>query len=140
MSDTNLGGEASILEERRKKLEELREQNIAYINDYVPTHHSKELHDSYDHLSKEDLEAKKINNLSLAGRIVLKRVMGNASFVTIRDGSGDIQAYITKNNIDPDLYKNFFIGFFNQPFVDAFALHIILTPKNQVINVAYKFA
>jgi len=33
--------------------------------------------------------------------------MGNASFVTIRDGSGDIQAYITKNNIDPDLYKNF---------------------------------
>ena len=107
MSDSNIGGEASILEERRKKLEELREQNIAYINDYVPTHHSKELHDSYDHLSKEDLEAKKINNLSLAGRIVLKRVMGNASFVTIRDGSGDIQAYITKNNIDPDLYKNF---------------------------------
>ena len=107
MSDTNLGGEASILEERRKKLEELREKNIAYINDYVPTHHSKELHDSYDHLSKEDIEAKKINNLSLAGRIVLKRVMGNASFVTIRDGSGDIQAYITKNNIDPDLYKNF---------------------------------
>ena len=65
------------------------------------------MHDSYDHLSKEDLEAKKINNLSLAGRIILKRVMGNASFVTIRDGSGDIQAYITKNNIDPDLYKNF---------------------------------
>ena len=107
MSDSNLGGEASILEERRKKLEELREKNIAYINDYVPTHHSKELHDSYDHLSKKDLEAKKINNLSLAGRIILKRVMGNASFVTIRDGSGDIQAYITKNNIDPDLYKNF---------------------------------
>jgi lysyl-tRNA synthetase class 2 len=107
MSDSNLGGEGSILEERRKKLEELREQNIAYINDYVPTHYSKELHDSYDHLSKEDLKAKKINNLSLAGRIVLKRVMGNASFVTIRDGSGDIQAYITKNNIDPDLYKNF---------------------------------
>ena len=52
MSDSNLGGEASILEERRKKLEELREKNIAYINDYVPTHHSKELHDSYDHLSK----------------------------------------------------------------------------------------
>jgi len=33
--------------------------------------------------------------------------MGNASFVTIRDGSGDIQAYISKNNVDPDLYKNF---------------------------------
>ena len=59
MSDSNLEiGEASILEEI-EKLEELREKNIAYINDYVPTHHSKELHDSYDHLSKEDLEAKK---------------------------------------------------------------------------------
>ena len=33
--------------------------------------------------------------------------MGNASFVTIRDGSGDIQAYVSKNNVDPDLYKNF---------------------------------
>jgi lysyl-tRNA synthetase class 2 len=33
--------------------------------------------------------------------------MGNASFVTIRDGSGDIQAYISKNNVDPDLYKHF---------------------------------
>ena len=107
MSDSNIGGEASILEERRRKLEELRDQNIAYINDFVPTHHSKELHDSHGHLSKEELESKKINNLSVAGRVVLKRVMGNASFVTIRDGSGDIQAYITKNNLDPDLYKNF---------------------------------
>ena len=107
MSDSNIGGEASILEERRRKLEELRDQNIAYINDFVPTHHSEELHDSHGHLSKEELESKKINNLSVAGRVVLKRVMGNASFVTVRDGSGDIQAYITKNNIDPDLYKNF---------------------------------
>ena len=54
-----------------------------------------------------ELEEKKIINLSIAGRIVLKRVMGNASFVTIRDGSGDIQAYISKNNLDPDLYKHF---------------------------------
>ena len=107
MSDSNISGESSILEERRRKLEELRERNIAYINNYTPANSSKDLHDAYDHLNKEDLESKKITNLSLAGRIVLKRVMGNASFVTIRDGSGDIQVYITKNNIDPDLYKNF---------------------------------
>tara|TARA_Y100000817_G_scaffold134452_1_gene105353 strand:- start:338 stop:1828 length:1491 start_codon:yes stop_codon:yes gene_type:complete len=107
MSDSNIGGEASILEERRKKLEELREQNIAYINNYTPADKAQELHGSYGHLNKEELEEKKITDLSIAGRIVLKRVMGNASFVTIRDGSGDIQAYISKNNIDPDLYKNF---------------------------------
>ena len=107
MSDSNIGGEASILEERRRKLDELREQNIAYINNYIPAHKANELHDLYGHLSKEALEEKKIIDLSIAGRIDLKRVMGNASFVTIRDGSGDIQAYISKNNLDPDLYKNF---------------------------------
>ena len=107
MSDSNISGEASILEERRRKLDELREQNIAYINNYIPAHKANELHDLYGHLSKEALEEKKIIDLSIAGRIVLKRVMGNASFVTIRDGSGDIQAYISKNNLDPDLYKNF---------------------------------
>jgi len=107
MSDSNIGGEASILEERRRKLKELREQNIAFVNNFTPANKAQELHDSYGHLNKEELEDKKITNLSVAGRIVLKRVMGNASFVTIRDGSGDIQAYISKNNIDPDLYKNF---------------------------------
>jgi lysyl-tRNA synthetase class 2 len=107
MSDSNIGGEASILEERRRKLEELRDQNIAYVNNYTPADKAQELHDSHGHLSKEELEDKKITNLAVAGRIVLKRIMGNASFVTIRDGSGDIQAYISKNNIDPELYKNF---------------------------------
>ena len=107
MSDSNIGGEASILAERRRKLEELREQNTAFVNNFTPANKAQELHDSHGHLNKEELEDKKITNLSVAGRIVLKRVMGNASFVTIRDGSGDIQAYISKNNIDPDLYKNF---------------------------------
>jgi len=107
MSDSNIGGEASILEERRRKLEELREANIAYVNNFIPSKKAKDLHDSYGYHSKEELEEKKITNLSIAGRIVLKRVMGNASFVTIRDGSGDIQAYISKNNVNPDLYKNF---------------------------------
>jgi lysyl-tRNA synthetase class 2 len=107
MNDSNIGGEASILEERRRKLEDLRELNLAYLNNFTPANKAQELHDSHGKLSKEELEDKTITNLSVAGRIVLKRVMGNASFVTIRDGSGDIQAYITKNNIDPDLYKNF---------------------------------
>ena len=107
MSDSNIGGEASILEERRRKLEELREQNIAYINNFTPADQAQELHGLYGNINKEELEEKKISDLSIAGRIVLKRVMGNASFVTIRDGSGDIQVYISKNNIDPDLYKNF---------------------------------
>ena len=61
MSDSNIGGEASLLEERRRKLDELREQNIAYINNYIPAHKANELHDLYGHLSKEALEDKKID-------------------------------------------------------------------------------
>ena len=107
MSDSNIGGEASILEERRRKLEELRAENKAYTNNFTPSHFSQYLHNTYGHLNKEELEKKKTQGISLAGRIVLKRVMGKASFVTIRDGHGDIQVYVSKNNIDLDLYKDF---------------------------------
>ena len=81
MSDSNIGGEASILEERRKKLEELREQNIAYINNYTPADKAQELHGSYGHLNKEELEEKKITDLSIAGRIVLLK----GSFIVLAD-------------------------------------------------------
>ena len=43
----------------------------------------------------------------MAGRVVLKRVMGNASFATIRDSSGDIQIYVSKNTVDQDIYEDF---------------------------------
>ena len=107
MTDSNIGGEATILEERRRKLEELRAENKAYINDFIPSDHALDLYELYGAFSKDELEKAQVKDLALAGRIVLKRVMGNASFITIRDGSGDIQIYVSKNNIDVDLYKNF---------------------------------
>ena len=107
MTDSNTGGEATILEERRRKLEELRAENKAYINDFIPSERALDLHELHGALSKDELEKAQVKDLALAGRIVLKRVMGNASFVTIRDGSGDIQIYVSKNNIDVELYKNF---------------------------------
>ena len=107
MTDSNTGGEATILEERLRKLGELRAENKAYINDFIPSEHALDLHELHGALSKDELEKAQVKDLALAGRIVLKRVMGNASFVTIRDGSGDIQIYVSKNNIDVELYKNF---------------------------------
>ena len=107
MTDSNTDGEATILEERRRKLEELRAENKAYINDFIPSEHALDLHELHGALSKDELEKAQVKDLALAGRIVLKRVMGNASFITIRDGSSDIQIYVSKNNIDVDLYKNF---------------------------------
>ena len=107
MDKENLGGEKAILEERRKKLDELRDKGSAYGNSFKPQNNANNLHDKYGNLSKEELTDKNIKNISIAGRIVLKRVMGKASFATLRDSSGDIQIYVTKNNVDEDVYEDF---------------------------------
>ena len=107
MSEENIGGEEGIIEERRKKLELLREKNQAYLNDFFKDHYAANLSHDYTSLSKEDLQEKNITDISVAGRVVLKRVMGNASFATIRDSSGDIQIYVSKNTVDQDIYEDF---------------------------------
>ena len=107
MDKENLGGEKAILEERRKKLDQLRDKGSAYGNSFKPQNNANNLHDKYGNLSKEELTEKNIKNISIAGRIVLKRVMGKASFATLRDSSGDIQIYVTKNNVDEDVYEDF---------------------------------
>ena len=107
MAEENIGGEEGIIEERRKKLQLLRDKNTAYINDFSKEHYAHDLHVQYDELSKEDLESNNVDNISVAGRIVLMRVMGNASFATIRDVSGDIQVYVSKNTVDIDIYEDF---------------------------------
>tara|TARA_B100001029_G_scaffold173703_1_gene172897 strand:+ start:5807 stop:7297 length:1491 start_codon:yes stop_codon:yes gene_type:complete len=107
MDKENLGGEKAILEDRRKKLEQLRDKGFAYGNSFKPKNSAKNLHEEYGNFSKEELVEKDIKNISIAGRIVLKRVMGKASFATLRDSSGDIQIYVTKNNVDEDVYEDF---------------------------------
>ena len=107
MSEENIGGEEGIIEERRKKLDLLREKNQAYLNDFYKDHYAANLINDYASLNKEELEKKNITNISVAGRVVLKRVMGNASFATIRDSSGDIQIYVSKNTVDQDIYEDF---------------------------------
>ena len=107
MDKENLSGEKALIEERRKKLEQLRDKGDAYGNSFKPKNNASKLHVEYGVFSKEDLENNDIKNISVAGRIVLKRVMGNASFATLRDSSGDIQIYVTKNNVDESVYEDF---------------------------------
>ena len=107
MVNDNLGGEKAIIEERRKKLEQLREKGDAYSNSFKPKNNSKSLLEEYGDLTKDELAEKNIKNISIAGRIVLKRAMGNASFATLRDASGEIQIYVTKNNVDENVYEDF---------------------------------
>ena len=107
MSEENIGGEEGIIEERRKKLEILRSNKKAYINDFLKENYASDIHSQNGTFTKEELVEKNINNISVAGRVVLMRVMGNASFATIRDSSGDIQIYVSKNTVPLELYEDF---------------------------------
>lgn len=107
MSEENIGGEEGIIEERRKKLEVLRKNNKAYINNFLKENYAADIHSQNSAFTKEELVEKNIENISVAGRVVLMRVMGNASFATIRDSSGDIQIYVSKNTVPIDLYEDF---------------------------------
>jgi lysyl-tRNA synthetase class 2 len=91
--------ENSIIAERRAKLAAIREQGVAFPNDFRPQHKAAELHAQYGELDNLSLDAQPVK-VVVAGRMMLKRVMGKASFATIQDSSGlkadgRIQLYIT---------------------------------------------
>ena len=104
--------ENQIVAERRAKLAALREQGIAFPNDFDRRHLASELHTAYDDLDNDALKEKGID-VSVAGRMMLKRVMGKASFATLQDMSGRIQLYIT-NDISGieahDAFKHYDLG------------------------------
>ena len=98
--------ENHLIAERRGKLAKLRTAGIAYPNDFRPDSAAATLHTDYDGLDKEAL-AEVSKFVKVAGRMMLKRVMGKASFATLQDGTGRIQIFLDKNNIGEDLYAQF---------------------------------
>jgi len=93
--------ENSIIAERRTKLGAIRAQGIAFPNDFRPANKAADLHVQYNALDNEALEANPVQ-VSVAGRMMLKRVMGKASFATLQDASGAradgrMQLYITND-------------------------------------------
>ena len=98
--------ENHVIAERREKLKTIREKGVAFPNDFKPEHAAQSLHDSYDALEGETLEAQALH-VAIAGRMMLKRVMGKASFATVQDKSGRIQVFITKENIGEETYDAF---------------------------------
>ena len=102
--------ESHLIEERRKKLAELREANKAFPNDFKRKHLAQELKNEFDEFSKEELEKKKAKGI-VAGRIMLRRMMGKASFTTIQDFSGRIQLYIRADEVaNYNEFKNYDLG------------------------------
>ena len=99
--DTN-----QIIEERRSKLSKLRKEGNAFPNDFERKDLAQTLHDHYGDRDKETLEELEAS-ATVAGRIMLKRVMGKASFATIQDMSGQIQLYINNAGIGDEEHAAF---------------------------------
>jgi lysyl-tRNA synthetase class 2 len=100
-SESSENPENSIIAERRAKLANMRSQGIAFPNDFRPQNKAAALHAQYGELDNEMFEAEPVT-VSIAGRMMLKRVMGKASFATIQDASGQkadgrIQLYIAND-------------------------------------------
>jgi lysyl-tRNA synthetase class 2 len=101
-----------IIEERRAKLAALREAGIAFPNDFRRNNLASDLHKKYGDQSNDTLEKDPIS-VEVAGRMILKRVMGKASFATIQDMSGHIQLYITNDITGESVhaaFKHFDLG------------------------------
>src|SRR5690606_29851458 len=98
--------ENRLIAERRGKLARLRADGIAYPNDFQPDAKAAELHDAYGSVEKEELQQLG-KQVKVAGRMMLKRVMGKASFATLQDGSGRIQIFLDRNTVGEDSYAAF---------------------------------
>ena len=98
--------ENQIIAERRGKLSALRTRGNAYPNDFNRNALAGELHDAHGQKTHEELDRQAIT-VSVAGRMLLKRVMGKASFATLQDMSGRIQLYITTDALGAEAHDAF---------------------------------
>jgi len=100
-----------LIAERREKLQVLRVRQahgkgVAFPNDFKPTHTAAQLAQTHAGHSAEELTAP-APMVSIAGRMMLKRVMGKASFATLQDSTGRMQVYVKGEEIGADLYEDF---------------------------------
>jgi lysyl-tRNA synthetase class 2 len=100
-----------LITERREKLQALRQRAkaqgvAAFPNDFKPRHHAADLHRQHGAADNEALETQ-VHSVAVAGRMMLKRVMGKACFATLQDASGRIQLYITQDAVGAETLADF---------------------------------
>jgi len=103
--------ENRLIRQRRDKLAALRERAAgegasAFPNGARPTHRAADLQATHVDDDKASLEASEIP-VRIAGRMMTRRIMGKASFATLRDGSGDLQVFVQKNALGDEAYDAF---------------------------------
>ena len=95
------------LQTRREKLSALRDNGNAFPNDFRRDALSDELHQKYDAMSAEELETANVE-VSIAGRMMTRRIMGKASFATLQDMGGRIQLYVSRDDLPEGIYNEQF--------------------------------
>ncbi|NNC76622.1 MAG: lysine--tRNA ligase [Woeseiaceae bacterium] len=95
-----------LIAERRRKLDALREQGVAFPNDFRRNALADELLTTWGELDDEQLKAEKIT-VSVAGRMMAKRVMGKSSFIKLADRSGQIQVRLERDRLPEGVYQGF---------------------------------
>ncbi|PHM27002.1 lysine--tRNA ligase [Xenorhabdus budapestensis] len=95
------------LKTRREKLATLRSNGIAFPNDFRRENISEDLHAKYDDKTQEELEALNIE-VTIAGRMMTRRIMGKASFATLQDMGGRIQIYVSRDDLPEGIYNEQF--------------------------------
>ena len=98
--------ENHLIAERRGKLAAIRERGVAFPNDFVPADRAEPLHKRFGEQDQATLAAA-AHPASVAGRMMLKRVMGKASFATLQDSTGRIQIYLDRNSLGEENYDDF---------------------------------
>jgi lysyl-tRNA synthetase class 2 len=103
--------ENQLIAERREKLKALREAQkqggpVAFPNDFKPTHQAHALLEAHGAKEAPQLEAEG-QTACIAGRMMLKRVMGKASFATLQDATGRLQIYVTRDSVGEEIYAAF---------------------------------
>ena len=98
--------ENQLIAERRAKLAEWRKTGKAFPNDFQRENTAGKLLEAYGEKSGEELEGMPVE-VKVAGRMMLKRVMGKASFATLQDLSGRIQIYVARDKVGEEAYAEF---------------------------------
>ena len=98
--------ENKLITERKKKLDAIKINNKAYPNTFRKKDYANSISDKYKDLEKEDIAEKNIP-VSIAGRLLTIRNMGNSSFANLHDESGNIQIYLQKKQVGEDSYLLF---------------------------------
>lgn len=106
MSENTQKDESALIAERRRKLDLQRESGNAYPNDFRRNSLAEELHETWnghedEHLRDEDI------HVAVSGRMMVKRVMGKASFIKLQDRTGQIQLRLERDRLPEGLYQEF---------------------------------